>query len=121
MILCLAVGTGGTGASYSPDGSQIVYTRRSQHNNSYTAAVWSMNSDGSNKTQLANALTDYPSWSPDGTKIVYTSGNPWLGQTDLYLMNPDGTDKVQLTTSSESEYLSRPSLYFQLNPVLSSR
>ncbi len=67
--------------------------------------VYTMNSDGSNVTQLTNcqinspystvSLCSTPSWSPDGKKIAFSDGDtPFgdsLGGGGIYLMNPDGS------------------------------
>ena len=36
-----------------------------------------------------------PSWSPDGTRITFSSDE--TGDLDVYVMNPDGTGRVNLT------------------------
>ena len=40
-------------------------------------------------------------WSPDGTQIAFTSTRS--GNSDVWLMNPDGTGVKRLTTSTGSE------------------
>jgi serine/threonine-protein kinase len=46
-----------------------------------------------------------PAWSPDGDRIAFTSNRPDPGSTfDLYLMNPDGSDVVQLTDDPGNEF-----------------
>lgn len=42
-----------------------------------------------------------PRWSPDGRKILHTSDRG--GQSDLWVMNPDGSGKTQLTDSVVGE------------------
>jgi Tol biopolymer transport system component len=85
------------GASWSPDGSRIVFAREEEDGNIDT---YVMNADGSNKINITN----HPSfdvsavWSPTGDKIVFVSTRG--GASQLYLMNPDGTDLVQLTNSN---------------------
>jgi Tol biopolymer transport system component len=43
---------------------------------------------------------ELPSWSPDGTKIAYTSqSTSSLSSINIWVMNADGSSKVQLTSS----------------------
>ena len=68
-------------ASWSPDGSKIVFhTNRDGNNEIYT-----MNADGTNQTNISNnpSTDEYvPSWSPDGTKIVFTSKKIFTSKID---------------------------------------
>lgn len=100
-------------SSWSPDGSKIVYDRRSIPPFSYSVEVWVMNPDGSGKTQLTfggscgyTCENNSPSWSPDGSRIAYDSGayGHVVGNNmyphDIYVMDPDGGNKVRLTTGT---------------------
>jgi Tol biopolymer transport system component len=85
---------GGDGPSWSPDGSRIVF------NTPETCDIHIMNSDGSQRTpRLARGCG--PRWSPDGNRILsyYGEGNP-----DIYLINVDGTGRVNLTNSSTMDW-----------------
>ncbi|GEM_PF-6297509 len=48
-----------------------------------------------------NAISDdfFPQWSPDGSQILFVSTR--TGNYDLFTMNPDGTDLLQLTDDPE--------------------
>lgn len=92
-----------TYASWSPDGTKIV-TRR-VINNKRNNEVFVMNADGSDPVNLTNSPLDYdgwPVWSPDGSRICFATG-PTTGPAGgpgnkvIMLMNPDGSDRVQLT------------------------
>jgi len=44
-------------------------------------------------------------WSPDGTRIVFESYIPSEGaQTDIYVMDADGTDRTRLTEDPGMDY-----------------
>src|SRR2546422_5263788 len=45
-----------------------------------------------------------PVWSPDGTRIAFESGRE-DGTSDVYLMNADGSNRVQLTRGSTGNLL----------------
>lgn len=49
------------------------------------------------------AFDFHPAWSPDGTQFVFSSAK--AGNLDLYLMNTDGTDIRQLTSTPIAETL----------------
>jgi Tol biopolymer transport system component len=75
--------------------------------------IWVMNADGTGQAQLtrdgakqggkcADSGSREPVWSPDGTKIAFTSYmNGTVGSSsDIFVMNPDGTGRVNLTKFS---------------------
>ena len=39
----------------------------------------------------------FPAWSPDGSRIAFSSTRD--GNTEIYSMNPDGSDQVNLTSN----------------------
>lgn len=71
--------------SWSPDGSQIVYTSELNDNRD----IWIMDANGENKTRL----TDYegfdgdPAWHPDGKTILFTTER--FGGEELALLPMD--------------------------------
>lgn len=65
----------------SPDGAQIVYTRRwtDKINDKFESEVWIMNADGGRNRFLLKGSS--PVWSPDGKRIAYVApGQPSGGQ-----------------------------------------
>jgi len=62
-------------------------------------AIYTINVDGSNLTQLTfySANSDSPVWSPDGSKIAYQTYKD--GQWEVYVMNADGSNNTRLTNS----------------------
>src|SRR5712691_8356962 len=57
----------------SPDGAQIVYTRRwvNKIEDKWESALWIMNADGSHHRFLVKGSD--ANWSPDGTRIAYVA------------------------------------------------
>ncbi|HKQ07289.1 MAG TPA: S9 family peptidase [Blastocatellia bacterium] len=80
----------------SPDGSQIVFTRRwtDKVNDKYESDVWIMNADGSRQRFLVKGSS--PQWSPDGRRIAYVApGQPAGAQVFVKWM--DSGEETQLT------------------------
>lgn len=74
--------------STSPNG-KIAYFSHGQ--------IFTMNADGSNKTNLTNDknFNHSPHWSHDGTKIAFMRG--FGEKTGIYTMNADGSNLVLVT------------------------
>ncbi len=95
--ICLTEpGTQAISPSWSPDGTKLLYTR-SQNNELYLCLV---NSDGTGQTRLVPQSGSYlsPSWAPDGKKIAYidTSGFLFFAKSEIFTVNPNGTDKLNI-------------------------
>jgi Tol biopolymer transport system component len=86
---------------WSPDGTKILFAKRvGSASNPFDLYV--MNADGTGKQRLtlSGSVTAYD-WSPDGTKIAFqatTSGN-----TEIYVMNADGSSVVNITNHSAAD------------------
>ena len=80
-------------ASWSPDGTKIVFTSL---RNGGDNDIYMMDSDGNNVIDLSNNTFEDgpPSWSPDGTKIVLSSIRN--GNRDLYVIDADGSNPRRL-------------------------
>lgn len=96
------------GGSWSPSGDRILFVARDTED--HHKAIWVVNADGSasQRLQIADGcggpLGDpesfgcySPGWSPDGTRIVFTRSSPDGSEENLWIVNADGSDLVQLT------------------------
>lgn len=92
--------------TWSPDGSRIAWDCARQ---GLTNAedICAMNSDGSGLVDLTtdnpdpNGADIQPDWGPDASRLVFVRQTFGSAYT-LFTMNPDGSDKQQITTGSNS-------------------
>ena len=91
--------------SLSPDMRRLLFSTTVSPVRDTDRAIQVMNVDGSGLTTLFDvpaALDTGPAWSPDGTRIAFEStadvagANPTLDR-ELWVMDADGSDPVQLT------------------------
>jgi uncharacterized repeat protein (TIGR01451 family) len=97
----------GHSPAWSPDAQKIVFA--GNPDGPETTLIYSMNADGSGRTQLSEGFQDFqPSYSPDGSRIVFVSerSDPTFPPGDdmghtyrLFLMNADGSDERKLFVS----------------------
>ena len=91
--------------AWSPDGRRIVF-HSNRHNTQFgRASIYVVDADGGNVVRLTtnNAWNDRsPHWSPDGKKIAFMSNRS--GAFQIFVMNPDGTDQQQLTTTGVNQW-----------------
>jgi len=117
--------------SWSPDGSKIAFAKGP--NGQGDRSIYLMNADGTNVVTLTgpNPICtggfnqglpewgdDNPQWSPDGSRIVFVrnencdqpNSDPLFpqGPADVLLMDPDGSNMVNLTSSHGSGYETWP-------------
>jgi TolB protein len=85
---------------WSPDGTRIAFFS----NRSGNLDVWTVNSDGTNLTQLTTSPADdlYSVWSPDGEKIAFLSTRS--KEAAIWIMNGDGTDQRQITAGGNGDW-----------------
>ncbi|MBO1419254.1 PD40 domain-containing protein [Streptomyces sp. FH025] len=101
----------GDRASWSPDGTQILFTTYpAGRDNAPGGGIYTVHPDGT----AIGALTPAPSdatygtaaYAPDGKSVVFAQA-PAGADADLYTMRPDGTGVARLT-NSPAQGLSRP-------------
>ena len=92
-------------AAWSPNGQQLVF----MSNREGYPSVFIMNADGSGQTNLTPKDPQHlssvwnsraPSWSKNGRQIYFMSFRPdTQGDTEIFVMNADGSGLERLTTS----------------------
>jgi dipeptidyl aminopeptidase/acylaminoacyl peptidase len=86
----------------SPDGSQIVYTRRwvNKLEDRYETTLWIMRADGSHARVFTKGAS--PRWSPDGTRIAYLADGEPKG-TQLFVRWVEGDPGPTQLTREDAE------------------
>jgi hypothetical protein len=87
-----------TEPSWSPDGTRVAFRRATNSDSDIMVVTLSNRAVTGLHMDLYQGA---PSWSPDGQLIAFTSSheNP---MSDIYMMKPDGTGLVRLTTSVDA-------------------
>jgi len=85
----------------SPDGRQIVYTRRwpDKVNDKYEDEVWIMDSDGGRNRFFVKG--SQPAWSPDSKRVAYVAQGQPAG-SQIFVKWTDATGETQLTRLERS-------------------
>src|SRR6266496_4472251 len=83
--------TGAYSPAWSPDGTNIAFA-------SYGIKV--VPASGGTVVNLPSPPeSGSPAWSPDGKRIAFSTSSPYSSTGGLYVMNSDGSELMQLTTS----------------------
>jgi Tol biopolymer transport system component len=95
--------------AWSPDGSEIVFTRGAPSGGSVhpSTALYLIRPDGSGLRKLADDGSE-PAWSPDGSRISFTSYRDSFGQTCFHECSTSGEIYVlDVGSGGEVERLTR--------------
>jgi len=88
-----------TNLSWSPDGTKIAYIS-GDDSGRYLSVI---NAEGTGKRRLRETRGNFLDvvWSPDATKIAYSEGAS-ISQSNLWVMNVDGSGLTRVTNHDES-------------------
>lgn len=90
----------GNGPAFSPDGSQIVYSGSLPQQNPLGLLI--VSAGGGAPRQITTDNGGTAQWSPRGDKLVYAA-NDNAGHRQVFVINPDGSGKKQLTTGTSND------------------
>lgn len=98
-IICFIAGVNNQRVAALAVNGKIAFTLSSN-------TIYTINPDGLGLVQLTqtgNGFTDRsPAWSPDGTKIAF-SRTTFTVQSQIYVMNADGTNPTRITNNSAGD------------------
>lgn len=85
-------------ALWSPDGSRIAFLSGNEIRN---CTLYTMGADGSHRSPLVgvpiDSAWDHFGWSPDGKQVTFSATDPETGQSEVYIVNADGSGLTNLT------------------------
>lgn len=91
--------------AWSPDGSKMAFVR--EQRDGMGSALWTMNADGTAAKSLVDqGPANAPAWSPDGSRIAFEGfkvSTHDMFDSDIYIMNSDGSGIALLTGSLDDE------------------
>ena len=100
--------TEGSSPQWSPNGKKLLYIKGDVKKNK--ARIWICDADGGNQTQLSVGSGEFNDidarWSVDGRKIIFSSNRSLLKgkhNYDIYIMDAEGGNLVQLTTNGSHD------------------
>jgi dipeptidyl aminopeptidase/acylaminoacyl peptidase len=85
--------------AWAPNGSRIAFVSATSAAQPDQTELFSVRKDGTDRLQYTadGARALFPAWSPDGTRLAFASDRG--GNSDIYLIEPDGTGLVNVTNS----------------------
>lgn len=94
--------TSDTTPAWAPDGKSIAFSSTELNNNS-KPGIYLSTKDGNGLIRLTpiDMIAYDPEWSPDGQKIIFWGRTADMSNSDLYLMNIDGSGITNLTNTPD--------------------
>lgn len=103
VLLVLVASMAPAGAAFPGKNGKIAFVKENFRQGS--SGIFTMNPDGSEQSKLGSGYS--PSWSADGQKVVFerfTGESEEDFNQDIFVMDADGTDVQQVTSSRAYDY-----------------
>ncbi len=94
------LGVDGNGPAFSPDSKQVVFSGCLPNTN--TCGLMIVSTSGGAPRLITTDNGGNADWSPRGDKIVYQASDG-AGHTQVFVVNPDGSGKRQLTRGTSND------------------
>jgi hypothetical protein len=111
----------------TPDGSRVIFVRNLGDWNEYNYHIFSMKPDGSDLQRLTHSGVENnaPMFYLDGQKIVYRHRADYTGSGEIFMMNLDGSDPINVTKGQINPYYPNggfdEKIYFVTHPTEQGR
>jgi len=100
--------------SWSPVGNKVVAYGERENTGLFLV---DLDEDWTKRVQLTTQKVEHASWSPDGNKIAYNVYNEDKSFSSIWVMNADGSGKIQLTTD-EDDFCTGPSFSYDGSKIV---
>lgn len=96
-----------TDLTFTPDGEKVVYA----YGNAASSQINIVNRSGGTRTRISQLsdIASNPVVSPDGQQIAYVVTSDHITYKDVWVCNIDGTEHINLSTSTSDVYCKYPS------------